>query len=344
MNLEEMKKNFEEKLGIAPNVFDAKVKAYTEIYKKATPPKTTPAQIEKMVMSGLNSEFRAEIRSPAKHFVGMVLGSSETWDSIAETRASAIALYNDENNRARAIKEGYVNKEGIPLDNRPKMGNSEFPNRNFGKPLPEHGWTRNLFGVAYPKGGDVKAFRMVLRGDIALKEIPVFTPLNFRANISDTKSTPDTYVLNQSTTTIFSNSKEEMPPVADVLNSKWIVKYRTEIGALDAFIAGHGKNDVMITEGEVATVPPEPASTGNRMVILDDMSLVNKEQVTVWITPEHFDLINFGKGSRVAVIGTARKGSYGDPPVERIAVNAWGIYALINVDLEAAITGASELE
>jgi len=342
MNLEEMKKKFEEKLGMPPDVFDAKVKAWTEIYKKAVPPKTTPAQIEKMVIGGLNSEFRAEMKSPAKHMTGMVLGSSEPWDTIANFKADAIKLFQAD--KAKAISEGFTDADGVPMDNRPMMGNTTIPNPEFGKPLPDHSWIKNVFGVAYPKEGDVKAFRMVLRGELALKEIPIFTPLDFRANISDTKSTPDTYALNQSTTTVFSKSKEEMPNAVDVLSSKWVAKHKIEIGNIDAFIEAHGRNDVMITEGEVATIPPEPASTGNRMVILDDMSLVDKEQITVWIAPKHFDLLNFGKGSRIAVIGTANKSTYGEPPVERIAINAWGIYALINVDLEAAITGTSELE
>ncbi|MCW3134513.1 MAG: hypothetical protein N2V78_09325 [Methanophagales archaeon] len=337
--LAELKAKFEEKLGISAASFDAKVAAYKEIYKLASPG-TTEEQLMKLVVNALNTEFRTQLRSPAKHFVGMILGASTPFDTIAQLRYEALELWRT--NPEKAEREGFVDAEGNPLDNRQTLG-ATFKNPRYGKPLPEHSFIKNIFGIAHPSNGEVMPFTMVLRDSLALENQPLFTPLSFRANVS-TKSTEDMYVLNQSTTTAFAKTTEDMPDPITIINSEWLAKYRVPLAEIEAFHDAHTRRDILITTGDVAQMPPDPnAVTGNRMIVLDDVDRPeDKEQITVWVPEQHFPLLNFGRGSRIAVIGTTTQSTFGDPPVTRTMINAMGIYPIVNVNLEPAITGVSE--
>jgi len=336
MTLEELGKKFQEKLGTTPEAFNAKVNTYRAIYKRAKP-SATPEQIDKLVERALKSEFKAELRSPAKHFVGMILGMSTPFDTVASMRQTALDLF--KTNPEKAIREGFVDEAGNPLDNREMLGTIKNP--RYGKQLPDHDYIRNIFGVAHETGKEPKPFRMVIRGDLVTQNIPMFAPVSFRANIS-TKSTEQIYLLNQSTTTRFEYATEEVPGPIEIFESKMLEQFRVPLANLEDFLSTHTNRDIFITKGDVVQLDREPNTmTGNRRMLLDDIDRPeDKEMVTAWI-PD-FIQPNFGKGSQVYVVGTGNITTYGEPPTERAMINVWGLYASLSVDLEPAVTGIVE--
>jgi hypothetical protein len=277
------------------------------------------------------SHYKQELRSPAVFFEGVVLGASEPFDMVAKRRSEARKLFVED--PKKAIVEGYTDEKGTPLDSKETYGDGSA-NRNFGKPLPETDMLQNIIGICREKPG--AAFRMFIMqfGDnLAGKvNIPMFVPTKFRANPKAKQGDPDELALNPYSKIEFTLFKVEGFNLLEVLPTiKGLNKMHTELGEIEAF---HAKREslpmpkrLMITEADIQHIAGEPnQKTGNIMIVLSDPSLPeDSEGITCWLPETLHQLIDFGAGSRVLVLGTTQKSNFQEK--ENHLMNLWGIYA-----------------
>jgi len=272
----------------------------------------------------LRSKYKDELRSPAIAFTGYIIGSSEPFDVFRNARRDALLMW--QTDRKRAIAEGWCDEEGRPLDRR-KVFSSGRENPNYGKPLPENAYIRNVIGVT-EHDGEVRKFRLTLNEDLALQDIPHGVPVRFRANIARQQTDANWLQLMPSTKTIFRETDEELPSLVEILQSQIFDDIRVELADIPEFVNAHRDNPqrVCLVEAEVIHIADEPnETTGNLMIVLDDMSLdFDDPGVVAWV-PEHLqDLITFGPGSVVYVIGQPQVTTWNDQ--ERAMINTWGIF------------------
>jgi hypothetical protein len=337
--------------------------------EKTKNPAATPQALEAKARGMLFAQLKKEnagFSSPAIVFRGIVLGKSEPFDiaarqhetaraKFATNQATAIAAYTQAKQLAQqkanippAISAQLCTDEnGVAIDTRATWAKSGDANPNFLKPLPEHSWISNIFGVAGPTQPDnatVAPFRMALTNDRALQVCPIGSPVEFRANPKNADAvqagTANAYQLNDSTTTQFNvDTSGKVPTAQQVMSSvKALDSYKCVLGDLETY---HMKtasdyNRVVIVEGVATQVNDNPLGTrGTYRFTLDDESLGfedNSRGITVWV-PQHLSAnYNFGEGSTVTVVAsTQEQNAYDyekrmpDPTKKEIALNALGL-------------------
>ena len=93
---------------------------------------------------------------------------------------------------------------------------------------------------------------------------------------------------------------------------------------------------ICIFEGDVVFIRSEPTSVGNRLMVVEDETLLDldAEGITVWIHQDIAHMIDFGVGSRVVVVGRTvtmpgfnRETRQIDRSITRIGINAFGVFA-----------------
>jgi len=331
-------------------------------------PSAAPTALEAKARGMLFAQLKKEnagFSSPAIIFRGMVLGKSEPFDiaarqhetaraKYAANQAGAVAAYQQAKQMSAqkanippaVTSQLCTDENGVPIDTRAAW-KSGTPNPNFLKPLPEHSWISNIFGVAGPTQPDnsaVAPFKMALTNERALQECPIGAAVEFRANpknMDSVKSGSDkVYQLNDSTTTRFMpDTSGKIPSAYQILSSvEALSNYKCVLGDLGSYHAktSDDYNRVCIVEGVATQVNDTPLGTrGTYRFTLDDESLGfedNSRGITVWV-PQHLAKnYNFGEGSTVTVIAsTQEQSAYDyekrapDPTKKEIALNALGL-------------------
>ncbi len=283
--------------------------------------------------------YKKQLRSPAVGFEGIIIGTTDCVDIVAKQKKEAKDLYKLDPHTA--ISEGVTDEEGVPLDTRREWTTGR-KNPNYGKPLPENNYMRNVFGVAIKSKNEKmgpRFFSMTINGPKAANEdIPLFTPVRFMAIDRTPVNTDNEYKLNASSFTTFTiDNKMILPNYKDLLMSccsslmcglKDLNNYHAK--AKDNF------NRLVIIEGDVSSLNLEPTSVGSRVMNIEDMKAsmedLDAKGLTCWI-PERVD-VNFAEGSKVIVVGRTAQGRKKDDlgnvteELGDVTLNVFGLYAI----------------
>jgi len=326
--LESLASACEAKLGIAKKIVYDKYASTVEDLKTKLPQLDEKKLLARAFII-TKGYYKRELRSPAKFFEGVILGVNSPFDMVALARRQAAEMYRTD--PEKAIKEGWTDAEGNPLDRRTSFGSGRA-NPNYGKPLPEHSYIQNIFGVCRAQGEkEFVPFKLTLGDQLANKiEIPTMVPVQFRANIPEAQDDPNVRRLNPYTRMTFTPVQVDGFDVETILNDKMLDRYKVELGDLQAYHARVASDPqrIVITQADVQYIDPEVnAVTGNKMMVLDDATLPDDHPgVTAWVPPHLLDAIDFGIGSRVWVIGSTVEAQFNEGP--SILINVLGIHAI----------------
>jgi hypothetical protein len=291
--------------------------------------------------------YKKRLRSPAIGFEGIIIGTSDCVDMVAKQKKDALDLYRA--NPEFAIAQGFVNEEGIPLDTRKEFSPGR-KNPNYGKPLPEHNWVRNIYGIAVKTknaNDKPKIFFMTITGDKAQNEsLPLFKKVRFMAIDRTPKESADNlYVLNSSLFTEFIIDDELEFQISDAIEALRASPFFVKIKDLQQYhdSTKNNFNRIAIVEGCVSSLKYEPTLLGNRVMVVEDENLAIEDieantGVTCWI-PLRID-IDFAEGSKVIVVGRTAQGKKRDEegnPTEElgdVTLNVYGVYAIPEYKIE----------
>lgn len=332
MKLESLRRSVEVKLGVDREAFDKVVEAKRELVKKNFP-EASDAVIEKKVYLNVKSEYKKQLLSPAMNFEGIVISWGRSFDLVAQMRMDAAgAVKKDEE---QAVVEGYVDDEGYPLDRRETYKTGSV-NRNYGKRLPKHEYIRNLIGVCIHEETP-KLFRLVLNGRVpadkpATEElktelkVPMFTPMEFRANVARTQRDERFLQLNQSKSTSFKETNADVD-VANVMGSELLDPFRVKPEEVGDYYDAHATSPerLVVMEGVVAMIGEEAGDSGDVLVVIDseegDFDFMG---VRCWVPDYIMEKVEMNEGDEVTVMGQANRGKFSDEEVSM--VNVTGIY------------------
>ena len=283
--------------------------------------------------------YKKQLRSPAVGFEGVIIGIGDCIDIVAKQKRDAIEMFKKD--PQLTISQGFTDENGIPLDTR-KEWTGGRKNPGFGKPLPEHNYLRNVFGVVVKskiENDKPKFFTMSLSDKMAQREdLPIFEPVRFMAIDKTSKNVTDTYVLNPSSfTTINIDSGLKLPKFEELLKQ---LSCFAKIEGLELY---HNQtkesfNRIVVTEGSVSSLKLEPTSVGSRVLVIDDEESALEDieansSVTCWIPPRVN--IDFAEGSKVLVVGRTAQGKKRDSEeLGDVTINVYGLYALPEFKIE----------
>jgi len=321
----------EERLGIPKNDVLAKYEAEYKNLAKVL--KTKDADVlARRTFVKIKGIFGQELRSPALIFEGVTLGVTEPFDMVRSARQAAMAAWQEDPHNA--IAKGICDSNGVPLDTKATYASGKA-NRNFGKPLPDHSYIRNVVGIVEHEG-KMKLFSMPL-GDRQINVMVLgMQPYTFRANVSNTQNDPNKLALNPYARIEFTPRDEDIGEVlqdnADVIESFRMVL--DEIQQYHGRVSGDPQR-FCIVEADVMYIDPQPnPNTGNRMVVLSDESLPQDHPgVTAWI-PESIP-VDFGAGSRVVLCGQTTETTFQAEEGLNYIINVTGVYAIPELKVPA---------
>ncbi len=317
--------------------------------EKRIHPQNTDEQHQKRAIQRLSLTYKKQLRSPAIEFQGMIIGVGDLVDTVQRLKVTATTAYRE--NAQKAIADGLTNTDGIPLDNR-QVFSTGRENAQFGKPLPEHNYLRNVVGIALRSKVEEspKMFSMTMNGKLAEGcNVEMFKPLRFRA-INKSEEGSSQFVMNGSTVTKFViDDTIKMPAPIDVLQNVC----GEQIVPLNDLATYHEANKtdwnrLALVEGDVSILNTEPTAFGSRMMIIEnaETALENLDApgLTCWI-PSSVNL-DFAEGSKVIVIGKTAQGKSRDDPnvLGDVMMNVLGVYAIPEYKIEPEAEIVEDIE
>jgi len=308
-----------------------------EAINASLPSSVPDAQKEKRTLQLLRSEIQTSMRSPAIMYVGAIVGADEARDIMVPIKAKIVEEYTKD--PESVLSSGKARLEGddlVLLDARKEYSEGN-PNPNFGKPQPEHLWTRRAIVVVKTEDGSYHPGKLQLRGDVATSDLPLGQFCEFRALGEETDGL---YDLRSSSATAFrptgDGDPEELHTAIDAafsgsfkpLGDITVDFHASEIqGNYEAYV---------VTEGTVEfikTLTSEKARSD--LLILNDETLpLDGDAVTCWVPKAMRDSIDFGKGSIVKIFARTTVGKGYDrekktqTDEDRVMLNVLGIYAV----------------
>ena len=289
---------------------------------------------EKRAFLRLRGFWKRELRSPAKFYEGIIVRVAPPFDVLRSMHAAAQLIY--EKDPQKAIAEGWTDDQGHTLDNRRKFQTGRV-NSEFGKVIPDHRYIQNITGIA--KSSEMQkpmVFTMVLSERKAGKiDIPIYTPVRFRANPAQQQPNDGTLTLNEYSGLKFASVEVEGFPSPEELLHQYFD---------DCFVAPEdlpdwhksNKDDPQrfaLVEGYVDDVDPtaNPATGNARAVIVDDDG---ETEIVVWIPAHLRHLVNFGASSRIIAGGRTTQQEFNEE--ERTMLNCESLLVTDNVPQEEA--------
>ena len=144
-----MDKEIEKKLKIISDKTQTSLEEVTKAYSDAfTELKEPKAALRKIAI-----EYKKVLMSPSKKFAGVILGKTDIRDWLESRKRKALQKFREDS--VEAIKQGYTDENGKPLDNEPKTKKGDV-NRNYGKAFPKEALIRTVYGVATLKDSKTK--------------------------------------------------------------------------------------------------------------------------------------------------------------------------------------------
>lgn len=322
-----------------------------QVEEKTKYPNLDEEKLNEKCLQTLALKYKKLLRSPAVGFEGIIIGMSEMNDMVLKMRTDAIKSFNE--NPQFAVEAGVCNEMGEPLDTRAQWANGK-QNLGFGKPLPEHNYIRNIYGIALKsKSSDKpKYFSMSLNGEKAVNDnIPLFKGIRFMA----IDRTPEElkeyqYNLNASLFTKFEEDKNLQLQPANLLKGVC----DNMIVPLQKLGEYHSQNKdnynrIVIINGTVSSLNLEPTAFGTRVMYIDnleDIENLDAKGATCWVPPR-ID-VDFAEGSKVFVIGRTTQGKKKDATGQLteelgdVSINVYGIYPETKVEVPTEITKLTE--
>lgn len=331
------KEQFFEKIAkVSGQTVDEVNKEFMEMMNSSELSIYQPEMKEQVVMNKMFAKYRKLSRVPdtAQHFEGIIIGDAGKFDVLAKRIREIKDKFRADPDLARLQR--IVDEQGRPLD-LVQTWSTGRANPNYGKPLPEHSYVRNLYGIASVKGkNEFKEFVLTLNGTLAEElEAPMFKNVTFIAN---NKSSVDAkkFQLTGLSVTKFNSVDNSIPDVKKILEAFSKVVPLTQLKSwYEQF--GKDMNSVVITEGIVTQMNLNPNNvTGNRMLTVDDFDALfsedGKESSVVCWLPSHLQ-IDFGEQSKIIIVGrpsvSKRKDMLSGEETEGgMMMGVWGIYAL----------------
>jgi len=312
----------------------AEVKASFQSALNSLPPEYTGQTREKYALKLVNRDLSVNTRSQAIAFEGIIIGIGQQRDFMKGIREAAIQEYRT--NREQSLASGSVREEGdkiVVLDNRKEINGK--PNKNFGKPRPEHMFVKDLI-IAVRKPGET-AFtpgRLQLRGDQTSVSTPLGKLVSFKAlgELQDGE-----YNLRSSVVTQFEIATEIpfekiIGHIDQAFKTHFVklgdcMKYHKSLEGSPQFW-----NRYVITEGTVAYVKHPTDPSKSILIALQDDSLETTDGVTVWLPNNLRGMLNFGRDSVVTLVAQTMIGkgwnreTQQQTDEERIMLNAYSIF------------------
>jgi len=322
------------KLSVPPQEIEATYQKHINALKQLYPGKDA-SFYDNRARFLLYREIKEQLRSPAITFEGVVLGYSSIRDITEPQRRLAMETFRE--NPERAMREGLTDANGTPLDNRPTLPTGR-PNPFYGHPIQSVPIRQSVGVGKIPTETDFKLFVLTQLLDQAKTLPPIGKPVRFRALI---RGKGDMYELNTSRITAYQEHPipffKDLHPIDLLRNAPPIFKLQRIADIANWHDANKdNRNRVCIVEGDVITIRREPTAFGNYIVVIEDESTrgLETEGLTVWVHEDIKQMLDFGAGSAVTLIGRTVMGPGWnpdtrrlDPSIQRVMVNAFGIYA-----------------
>ena len=143
--LDDLAAKCEEKLGISPNEVYGYYAKEVEGLKAKMPPGTDSKVMNRQAWVRTKGHYKGDLLSTAEHFTGLIIGVGDKFDMVGKVRREAFEMWKTD--QKKSIVEGYMDADGNPLDKRETFASSGKENPQYGKPLPEHSYIRNIRGV-----------------------------------------------------------------------------------------------------------------------------------------------------------------------------------------------------
>jgi len=333
-----MTETIQDKLAKIARLSGKSIVEVESVYKSnlsSMPASTGEAKRYQLAVKATHRELTGGSKSQAAAYEIVILGAEQTRDMMSFVRQKAIATYNAD--PMGSVARGEVKVDGdqiIVLDNRHEIVPGKA-NPNFGKPRPEHFYVKELVIAARQPGESTWVpGRFTLQGDRTTLALPIGKLVLTRANGSIVNGE---YSLKSSTVTQFEIKQElsadEQMRIIDTAFTKYAkelgdgISYFKSVRNTPAFY-----NRLLVAEGTVNFMKFADDPTKNHMVVLGDESL-GEDTCTVWVPNTLRNLLNFGRGSIVTVIGQPAVGKKYDREKkqqiegsESLQINAYSIF------------------
>lgn len=344
-------------------------KRYDENYEKITkghPDKPVAFRVER-ACNLVNIYFKKLKEIKGAVFEGDLIGGGNKIDGVGKQRAKIRGIVG-QIGKEKAVREGYMNEKGQLMEVRETWNNGK-KNRGFGKPLPLHSWSRNLFFLLPVGDSGEKRFGILgFNGSLAvntLQGVEVMKKVKFAAS-NRSKKDSNEYTLYATSMTKFETLGEVSENLRDDLKEN-AGQRCLELDEVEQYYYEHKKqfDKTIIVEADIMSLNLEPNASGNRIISITSPALEatdedeedKKESITC-IVPSHIKL-NFGEGSKVIIVGSpfgiANDSDDDSEKKETIMIGVVGIYAIpeflvepeeepVDLDEESALSGDLEEE
>lgn len=322
-------------------------KEFTEILTATKEKIKVDETAEKTAIMRLKNKYRSALRTNAAWWDGVVIGFQEPNFYLKRLYTANKTMYEDD--PELAIREGYTDDTGEPLDSRKTM-TSGAVNKNYGVPLRDLNYQNKavmtVYGVVRKKDTeDLRPFKLTLFDEQVRLKIPLLQYVKFRAN-DRTAEEAETYELSYSTATKFQVQQDfpEELQLHALLNKFDAV----ELENLEAWHDQH-ENDmdaIVVTRGMVGAInldTPEDKPYNFTLDILDeDADIVDDEgevpDATYVQVPKYVNM-DFAEGSIAFVIGRTWRGwdNQNNAP-GNVSLTAYNVYVSeeYKVEIETA--------
>ena len=281
------------------------------------------------------TQIKSRMYIRAQPFDAIWVGYNAKVDVTRSQRELATQMFKTD--RERAIREGWTDSEGFPIDNRPNV-----PKGLRGRRLTET-FLRQIIGIGQPKPTEpLKLIVETAIGEQADNLPPLGKPVRCLLNVRSEE--PNRYIANSSKFTKYEPTQmAAFPKVDDAVVCDLLQKAPEQFkSTLENLHNWHMANEndnrrVCIVEANVMFIRDTPLTTGNYLMVIEDETIMDVEAagVTVFVPEDLKDMLNFGPGSRIIVIGRTTTGPgfnretrTVDQTVVRTMLNAFGVWAI----------------
>ncbi|RLE67031.1 MAG: hypothetical protein DRJ38_00225 [Thermoprotei archaeon] len=295
---------------------------------KTVLPNATPDQLERKARFMVYRELKSLMRYPnLMTFDGVFIGIGPAMDVFARRREQALQMWQQD--PGKAIQEGLCDVNGKPIF---RMPSGQII--DISQPV----MLRQTIAIARPaSGGLTKLVVQIHRRDQVNNLPPLGKPVRWSANkraetefrysttaVAATKFTPiDVPDFKQSVIELLEATPDPLKVTCATIE-QWHQQHQADA------------ERICVLKGAVVFMRTEPTAVGNRLLVIEDETLLDLEAegVTVWIHQDIAHMIDFGVGSEVYVVGRTvqmpgwnRETRQIDPNVTRIGINAFGVFA-----------------
>jgi len=305
----------------------------------------------------LYSSIKSEFRSSAAPWLVCPLYGSEPFDWANYKFQQVMAIYNNNPKEAIAKKMVQVKKnsrgiatEVIPIDSN-QFTKSGKQNRNFGKPMKEHSWIQTIGGIAMPmkaaeneEWDKIRPCEIILSNQTADPTSQVYKGIGFnfgnwykiKLNNRTKKENEESWELNVSTASKWEDYEELDFDKSQL--KEYFVDYYAPLSDIEEYHDTYAENNatgtkqfnkrIIVTEGEVVDIIISEDPNNSNRILIDDESLGLADEegniidsVNCWANSNV--KLNFGKFSRIMVIGNTSRGLKKDLATGE-TLNEWG--------------------